>query len=258
MPTTTVLTTTLIAGPTSSAHRCESERTSAQPTASPTRNGHAVASTPRTGVALLVARPSDRREDQDERPRRRRRRRRAAYGNRPASTSPGRAGQKGSRGCGGAWVGSTPSNSDDTERTVVDPGDRLGEQPGHRPDLQVGPAAGAGTVSVVTTSVIIGWVLQPLDGRAGEQPVGAGDRRLGAAEVLEPLQQLDDRAAGGDLVVEDDGPLAGDVADDRVDDDLVVGEPLLAAGRDGQARAAARRGSRSWRCRGRGRRRRCR
>ncbi len=28
----------------------------------------------------------------------------------------GRAGQKGSRGCGGAWVGSTPSNSEDTER----------------------------------------------------------------------------------------------------------------------------------------------
>ena len=52
---------------------------------------------------------------------------------------------------------------------------------------------------------------------------------------LELVHQLDDRAAGGDLVVEDDGLLAGHVADDRVDHDLVVGLALLAAGRDRHA-----------------------
>ena len=54
------------------------------------------------------------------------------------------------------------------------------------------------------------------------------------AEVGEPVEQLDDRPAGGDLVVEDDGALAGHVTDDRVDDDLVVGQSLLRAGGHGQ------------------------
>ena len=44
------------------------------------------------------------------------------------------------------------------------------------------------------------------------------------------LQHLDDRAAVGDLVVEDDDVLAVDVADDRVDHDAVVAQALLAAG----------------------------
>ena len=39
-----------------------------------------------------------------------------------------------------------------------------------------GHPRGAGTVSVVTTSVTIGWRAQPLDGAPGEQPVGARRR----------------------------------------------------------------------------------
>ena len=72
---------------------------------------------------------------------------------------------------------------------------------------------------------------QPLDRRAGEQPVRARDRDVVAALGPELVEQLDDRATGRDLVVEHDRPLAGDVTDDRLDDDPVVGEALLAARR---------------------------
>ena len=51
-------------------------------------------------------------------------------------------------------------------------------------------------------------------------------------------QHLDDRAAVGDLVVEDDHVLAVDVADDGVDHDPVVAHALLAAGRHGQLQHA--------------------
>jgi hypothetical protein len=62
---------------------------------------------------------------------------------------------------------------------------------------------------VVTTSASIGWWPEPVDrlppdekGRACTRP------RARAALLGEAVEQLDDRAAGGDLVVEDDRPLA--------------------------------------------------
>lgn len=60
----------------------------------------------------------------------------------------------------------------------------------------------------------------------------------------EPVRQLDDRAAGRHLVVQDDDVLAVHVADDGVDDHLVVGEPLLAPGRHRQAEQPGERGGR--------------
>src|SRR3954471_20055904 len=117
----------------------------------------------------------------------------------------------------------------------VHPGDRLGEQVRHGPDLQLRPPArgrhGVGGDDLADHRV----VAEPFDGLADEQPVRARDGRTGAAELLQLVEQLDDRPAGGDLVVEDDRMLALDVTDDRVDDDPVVGQPLLAAGGDGEA-----------------------
>ena len=75
---------------------------------------------------------------------------------------------------------------------------------------------------------------QPFDGPAGEQAVGRRDGCLGDAVVGQAVEQLDDGAARGDLVIEHDGPLALDVADDGVDDDGVVAEPALGPGSDGQ------------------------
>ncbi len=75
-------------------------------------------------------------------------------------------------------------------------------------------------------------VAKPDDCLADEQPMGARDGCFGAAELLQLVEELDDRATGRDLVIEDDGLLAGDVADDGVDHDRVIVETLLAAGRD--------------------------
>ena len=75
---------------------------------------------------------------------------------------------------------------------------------------------------------------QALDGPPREQAVRAGHRGLVAAEVREPVHDLDDGATCGDLVVEHDGALSRDVADDAVDDHPVVGEALLRARGHGQ------------------------
>ena len=75
-----------------------------------------------------------------------------------------------------------------------------------------GPGARAsrparGTVSVVTTSVIIGCSRSRSTALPTNSPwVQATARRC--SPVREPVEQLDDRAAGGDLVVEHDRPLA--------------------------------------------------
>ena len=74
-----------------------------------------------------------------------------------------------------------------------------------------------------------------VDGLPGEEAVGAGHCGFGNALLGEFVHEFDDRAAGGDLVVEHDGPLADDIADDRVDDHTVVTEPPLGAGRHGKS-----------------------
>ena len=60
--------------------------------------------------------------------------------------------------------------------------------------------------------------------------MGAGDGGLDAAEIGQSGDDLDDRPARGDLIVEDDGLLARDVTDHRRDHHLVVGEALFVAG----------------------------
>jgi hypothetical protein len=112
----------------------------------------------------------------------------------------------------------------------VDALDRLREKAGNRSDLQGRPAGGRGNGVGGHHLRHHGVVPQPLDCAAGEETVRACDCRLGAAHLLEPVEQLDDGSAGRDLVVEHNGSAPVDVADDGVDDDPVVAEPALAAG----------------------------
>ena len=155
---------------------------------------------------------------------------------------------------GGAWVGSTPSNRLDTDSPSWMRLIASANSAGDGAHLQLGPAGrrrdGVGGDHLGDHRV----VAQPLHRAPGEQPVGAGDGRLGDPAVGEPVEQLDDRATGGDLVVEDDGAPALDVTDDRVDDDAVVAEAPLASRPPPAGRAAARTGWRPWRCPGRARR----
>ena len=60
--------------------------------------------------------------------------------------------------------------------------------------------------------------------------MGAGDADRSRLPLAQPVEQLQYRAALGDLVVEHDHVAALDLADDRADGHLVVVEPLLGAG----------------------------
>ena len=60
--------------------------------------------------------------------------------------------------------------------------------------------------------------------------MGAGDGGLDAAEIGQPGDDLNDRPARGDLIVEDDSLLARDITDLRLNHHLPVGETLFVAG----------------------------
>jgi hypothetical protein len=75
-----------------------------------------------------------------------------------------------------------------------------------------------------------------------EQPVRAGDAHGPHVLLAQPVQQLDQRGATGDLVVDDDDVPAGHVADDGADGHLVVAVPLLGARGHRQAQPAGERG----------------
>ena len=64
-------------------------------------------------------------------------------------------------------------------------------------------------------------VLEPVDGRAGQDRVGRGDDHAGGAVVHQRLGGLHDRAAGVDHVVDQDADPALDLADHPVGDGLV-------------------------------------
>ena len=74
-------------------------------------------------------------------------------------------------------------------------------------------AGGSGTVSVRTTSRSV-RVADPVDRRIAQDAVGGAGVDLGDALALERPDDLDQRAGGVDLVVDDDRPPAADVADD--------------------------------------------
>ena len=135
------------------------------------------------------ARPRDRTRRGSPAPRPRRRGRAAtssderdAAGRRHQGGVAMSARSNGSFACGGAWVGSTPSKSELTERPWWMRLIASAKRADDRPDLAARASrAGGGTVSVVTTSVIDRVVAQPLDGLAGEEAVGADDRGLGGS-----------------------------------------------------------------------------
>ena len=77
-------------------------------------------------------------------------------------------------------------------------------------------------MSVVTISDDVRAGAKPRNRLAREQAVRAGHRDPLHPPLAKPVQHLHDRAAVGDLVVEDDDVLAVDVADERVDDDPIV------------------------------------
>ena len=70
---------------------------------------------------------------------------------------------------------------------------------------------------------------EALEGIAREEAVGAGDGDMVDLLIPEPADQFDNRAASGDLVVQDDHTFSVDVADDRVNDDLPIADPAFAA-----------------------------
>ena len=74
-------------------------------------------------------------------------------------------------------------------------------------------AGGSGIESVRTTS-LSARVADLLDRRIGQDAVGGAGVDLGDALALERADDLDQRAGGVDLVVDDDRPLAADLADD--------------------------------------------
>ena len=69
----------------------------------------------------------------------------------------------------------------------------------------------------------------------GPAPAQIGGLLMAMRVRGETVEEFDDRAAGGDLVVEDDRVATGDVADDGVDHDTVVGDAALGACGDRQA-----------------------
>ena len=71
------------------------------------------------------------------------------------------------------------------------------------------------TVFVQTISSTSGWSPIRFERSAGEQPVRAGHPDRPRLQLAQPVQQLQDRAALGDLVVEHDDVPARDLADDR-------------------------------------------
>ncbi len=115
---------------------------------------------------------------------------------------------------------------------LVDPADRLRDQPGDGAHAELRPASGrrnrVGGDDLGDHRVSA----QALHRLPAEEAVGARHGGLGHPLVGETVEELDDRATGGDLVVEDDGPSARDVTDDGVDDDAVVGKPAFRAGCD--------------------------
>jgi len=116
----------------------------------------------------------------------------------------------------------------------MDASDRFSEKRSDTDRGQFGPAGrrrhGVGGDHIVDE--LVG--AQPLDGASGEQPMGAGNRHRQNAEVPEPLGDLEDRPAGGDLVVQHDRVPPGDIADDRIDHHSVICQSPLAAGGDRQ------------------------
>ena len=70
----------------------------------------------------------------------------------------------------------------------------------------------------------------PLQRAIAEQPVRTGDTHRPSVPFAQPVQELDDRGAAGDLVVEHDDVAALHIANDRADRDPLVAVPLLRAG----------------------------
>ena len=70
------------------------------------------------------------------------------------------------------------------------------------------------------TSVAVA-VLEPVDGRVGEDRVGGGDDHAGGTVGHQRLGGVHDRAAGVDHVVDQHADAALDVTDDPVGDRLV-------------------------------------
>src|SRR6476646_9602857 len=87
---------------------------------------------------------------------------------------------------------------------AVDPVDGLGEQGSDRAHRELGPVGDRYRHRVGGEHLgDAGVVAQPLQRLAGEQSVRARDSHARAVLLGEPVEQLDDRPAGGDLVVED-------------------------------------------------------
>ena len=130
-------------------------------------------------------------------------------------------------------------------------------------DRQHGQLVGtrlAGAIGTVLVQTISSTSVSA-DSRASASPANRpcvqATRIAADVALAQPVEQLEHRAALGDLVVQHDHVPAGDLADDRADHHLVVGEPLLGAGRHRRRRASGRTPRPPWRCRGRGRPRRC-
>src|SRR6266853_3672460 len=70
-------------------------------------------------------------------------------------------------------------------------------------------------------------LVQAIERAGGEQAVGAGDARRAGVALAQPFEQLDHRAASGDLVIEHNDVAASDITYDRADLDVVVAEAPL-------------------------------
>ena len=120
--------------------------------------------------------------------------------------------------------------------------DGLGERRGHRQDGELGVQDGDGDrVRAHDLGNVLGGG-DLLERAVGEQAVRAGDADRPRLLVPQHGKELKDRRPPGDLVVDDDHVPVGHVADDRGDGHLVVAEPLLRAGGDGQPQAPGERG----------------
>ena len=98
--------------------------------------------------------------------------------------------------------------------TGVDSLDGLGEQSRDGTDLQFGPIVRSGDGIGGDDLTDHRVVAESLHGLAGKQAMSAGHGGLGAPKLSQLVEQLDDGAARGDLVVENDGAFAGHIAHD--------------------------------------------
>ena len=152
---------------------------------------------------------------------------------------------KGSLGCGGPSVGSTPSN-----RLLTD-------SPAWTREMASANSSATDRIFSSGQCAASGHgvggdhlgdhrvVAQPLDGLADEQPVRAGHRRAGAAQLPQLVEQLArscrrwrSRRRARSRACPSTSPMIASMTHP------VVGEPLLAAGRDRQAEQP---GERGWR-----------